>query len=260
MNRSSGSRNPPSKLSDSIHHRLNMYALATSAAGVGVLALGPSADARVVYTPAHKKIAPNHTVSIDLNHDGKMDFRIHDSFACTSFCEYIVGAITVIPARQGNEILGYPGRSRNYASALNAGVHVGPKRRFSPGNQVMVSGGYDAGTNTMGACFGPWKNLQHRYLGLKFTVNGKIHYGWARLNETCAKNGSNTAVLTGFAYETIANKPIITGRIRRPDVIPTQARDSALTLPPPEPATLGLLAMGAPGLSIWRRKEELAAA
>jgi hypothetical protein len=257
MNRPSGSRNPPSKLSDSIHHRLNMYALATSAAGVGVLALGPSADARVVYTPAHKKIAPNHTVSIDLNHDGKMDFRIHDSFACTSFCEYIVGAITVIPARQGNEILGYPGRSRNYASALNAGVHVGPNRRFSPGNKVMVSGGYDAGTNTMGACFGPWKNSQHRYLGLKFTVDGKIHYGWARLNETCAKNGSNTAVLTGYAYETIANKPIITGRIRRPDGFPVQARDAAHT-PPREPAGLGLLAMGAPGLSVWRRKEELA--
>jgi hypothetical protein len=233
-----------------------MYALATTAAGVGVLALGPSADARVVYTPAHKQIAPNHTVSIDLNHDGKMDFSIHDSFACTSFCEYIVGAITVIPARQGNEILGYAGRSRNYASALNAGVHVGPKRRFSPGNEVMVSGGYDAGTTTVGACFGPWKNSQHRYLGLKFTVNGKTHYGWARLNETCAKNGSNTGVLTGFAYETIANKPIITGKTRRPDAIPTKSGDGVLVLPPREPASLGLLAIGSPGLSIWRRKEE----
>jgi hypothetical protein len=51
------------------------------------------------------------------------------------------------------------------------------------------------------------------------------------------------ATLTGYAYETIPNKPIITGKIKGPDVI---------TL---EPATLGRLAQGASGISTWREKK-----
>jgi hypothetical protein len=120
-----------------------------------MLALAQPAEAKIVYTPAHKQIAPNNTVPVDLNHDGKIDFSIHNSFTCTSFCEYIVGAITVLPTRQGNEIVGYAGRSRHYAFALAAGVRVGSKSPFLQGNEMMAYGGYDAGTNTVGYCGGP---------------------------------------------------------------------------------------------------------
>jgi hypothetical protein len=43
----------PSKLSESLHQRLNMYALVAGAAGVSALALMPPAEAKIVYTPAH---------------------------------------------------------------------------------------------------------------------------------------------------------------------------------------------------------------
>jgi hypothetical protein len=195
-----------------------------SAAGVAMLAQ-PS-EAKIVYTVTHKQIAPNNTITLDLNHDGKPDFSFHDSFTCTSFCEYIIGALTVIPAHSQDEIVGYAGRSQNFASALPAGAVIGPQAKFSPGNKVMARGGYDAGTNTVGYCSGRWKNEPHRYLGLKFSINGKIHYGWARLSETCAKNGENTALLTGYAYETIPNKPIIAGKTKGPD----QPRGSLGTL------------------------------
>jgi hypothetical protein len=63
--------------------------------------------------------------------------------------------------------------------------------------------------------------------------------------------------LTGYAYETIPNKSIIAGRTKGTDEVskverplPEVVRASA-----PRPATLGMLAMGAPGLSIWRREE-----
>jgi hypothetical protein len=247
MKRSSGPRKT-TELSASFHQRLNMYALAASATGVGMLALAQPAEAKIVYTPAHKQIAPNNTVPIDLNHDGKMDFSIHDSFTCTSFCEYVVGAITVLPTRQGNEIVGYAGRSRHYAFALAAGVRVGPKGPFLQGNEVMAYGGYDAGTNTVGYCGGPWKNARNRYLGLKFTKEGKIHYGWARLSDACLKNGKNTALLTGYAYETIPNKPIVTGKTKGPDAT-TEGPDAMLTAPTSRPLSLGLLAVGAPGIS-----------
>ena len=239
-----------------------MYALAASAAGVGVLALTQPSEAKIVYTPTHKNIVPKQDVSLNLNHDGKMDFNFLDSFSCTSFCEYIVGAITVIPARQANEIVGYVGRSRHYASALAAGVRVGPKSPFIPDNEVLEYGGYDAGTTSVGFCLGPWKNVRNRYLGLKFSANGKIHYGWARLNETCAKNGRNTAVLTGYAYETIPNKPVITGKTKGQDKIDDrveEASPASLAVPTPKPATLGLLAAGASARSSCRRKDAVGA-
>ena len=43
----------PASLSLSVHHRLNMYALAASAAGVSLLALAPPSEAEIVYTKAH---------------------------------------------------------------------------------------------------------------------------------------------------------------------------------------------------------------
>jgi hypothetical protein len=58
--------------------------------------------------------------------------------------------------------------------------------------------------------------VKHHYIGLKFVIDGHYHYGCARFDETCLKNGENTAVLTGYAYETIAYKPISAGKISGP--------------------------------------------
>jgi len=46
------------------------------------------------------------------------------------------------------------------------------------------------------------------------------------------------ATLGGFAYDTVAEEPIVAGQ--------------GLT---PEPGTLGLLALGSLGLGLWRRKK-----
>jgi hypothetical protein len=60
------------------------------------------------------------------------------------------------------------------------------------------------------------------------------------------------AVLLGYAYETIAGKAIIAGATSGPDDAELTA---SFTMPIPEPATLGALAMGATGLSICGGKE-----
>jgi hypothetical protein len=85
----------------------------------------------------------------------------------------------------------------------------------------------------------PGLTSKDRYLGLGFQITGKTHYGWARLNVKVSKTAIS-ATLTGYAYETIPNKPIIAGKTHGKDVI-------AL-----EPASLGALAAGAPGLHTWR--------
>ena len=80
------------------------------------------------------------------------------------------------------------------------------------------------------------------------------------------------ATLTGYAYETIPNRPIIAGKTKgkmndkeaSPDLLSPDDRGPAASLTnpipdTPQPATLGLLAMGSPALSIWRRKESVGA-
>jgi len=221
-----------STLSPSFHHRLNLYALAATAAGVGVLALAQPAAAKIIYKRIHKQMGPHHVLPLDLNGDGQVDFKLNDKFSCTSFCEYMEGSITIVPTRQANEIVGHAGHSFHSASALAHGVRIGPRSPFSAGEKALAWGGYDAGTQGPGYCGGPWVNATDRYLGLRFTIAGKIHYGWARLNETCnSTNGENSAVLTGYAFESEPNRRIIAGDTKGPTAAP--------------PTTLGKLALGA---------------
>ena len=68
-----------------------------------------------------------------------------------------------------------------------------------------------------------------------------------------------TATVTGYAYETITGKEIIAGRTKGPDDTSIEESDATVIMPTTEPATLGALAIGAPGLTIWRRKESVVA-
>jgi hypothetical protein len=245
--------------SEPLQQRLNAYALAASAAGMGVLALGKPAEAKIVYTPAHKTINVGQKIALDLNHDGKTDFNFQESFfTTTSVGEFHSIVLAAFPAHKGNDVWGMGNR----ASALAAGVRVGAKGRFSYGKKVMAVDSYADGTGGSGTCNGLWINAQKRYLGFKFTIKGKTHFGWARLNVSCVNTSSShtvSGVLTGYAYETIPNKAIITGRTKRQDA-EAIAQYAAPQVPTArQEATLGSLAMGSPGLSIWRRKEAAAA-
>jgi hypothetical protein len=161
--------------------------------------------------------------------------------------------LSVLPAHQNNEVWG----PAHHASALRAGVQIGRKGQFSVSKKTMAVDYYADGTGGSGTCAGLWNNVKDRYLGFKFTIEGTTHFGWARLNVTCTTMYGNhkvTGVLTGYAYETIPNKPIIAGKTEGPEG-DDQPAPTSLKTPTPEPAMLGVLALGAPGLSIWRREE-----
>src|SRR5262249_46978262 len=121
---------------------------------------------------------------------------------------------------------------------------------------------------------GPWLGVTNRYLGLKFMIHGKTHFGWARLTVTVShkifgKRFIRTE-LTGYAYETIPNKPIIAGRTKGPEdefpdgpqlESPDDLGSGAFVISPisedSQAASLGVLALGAKGIPLWRRKETL---
>jgi hypothetical protein len=78
-------------------------------------------------------------------------------------------------------------------------------------------------------------------------INGETHFGWARLNVTAAAGANIKATLTGYAYETVPDKPIYTlgfviteNRNPMPPAVQNASlhRDS-------NPPTLGFLALGA---------------
>ena len=277
MNRPSVPRKT-AELSESVLHQLNMYALAAGAAGVSVL--GQTSQAKIVYTPAHVTIKLHDSYKLDLNHDGIADFTIlNTSYHNTSTWFYRLSE----KAAQGNAVVASSRGQQELAEALYHGARIPAGHAFYHKPALLASAVYNPGGTFSG---GNWVNVQDRYLGLKFQIKGKTHFGWARLN-VAVHGTSVTGTLTGYAYETIPGKLIIAGRTKGPGdiiertdaaLIPNKAikagqtkgpddidksveqlNPASFTMPTSEPATLGALAIGAPGLSIWRRKESVGA-
>jgi hypothetical protein len=256
-------------ISDSLNRQLIAYAQAAAAAGVSVLALAGSSDAEVVYTPTHQVTHSNFPLYIDLNHDGINDFLLRATYyAGSSGFEIGLDATGIahnrVAARRFRSSGGY---FFSAASALPAGARIGPEGNFSVRFPFMAVEHFNRIDSQSYSDLGPWagsgKGVRNRYLGLKFIVNGAVHYGWARLSVTLGQERKPDDVigtLTGYAYETVPNKPIIAGRITGPDVI-TERPETGKIRPPaplvdpaPTPATLGLLAKGALALHLWRRE------
>jgi hypothetical protein len=212
---------PVAKLRGALEQRLTAYAMAASASGIGLLAWSQPAAARIVYTKANQQLQGGVPLPLDLNHDGTVDFSLY--FGGGNYGSFAV----LITPEQTNQVAGYCQHlSRScWASALRPDVRVGPNQRFGPyGHMVFGGCSLQAKNRPFPTCFGegPWDDVQHRYLGLEFSIQGKVHYGWARMNVTFSGR-TVTAVLTGYAYETVPNKPLVTGKTRGPDVIPLES-------------------------------------
>jgi len=243
-----------SKLSDPVSQRLNSYALAAGAAGVGMLALAGPAEAKIVYTPANIPIIQDGgPVELDLNHDGINDFEF-SNITTTEGVRRLEGyhqsSLGVDPVQQSNRVRAVAIKGTLAAAALPKGKNVGPHGLFQPGQSNLNMWACAGGTSG-GGCGGPWIDVRQAYLGLKFVIKGKTHFGWAHIRQA----GETSPTIVGYAYETVPNKPIVTGKRNGMDESRVEQSSAPPSLPAPEPATLGLLAMGAPGVSIWRRKE-----
>jgi hypothetical protein len=236
-------------LSPSLTHRLNVYALAAGAAGAGLLASVQAAEAKVVYTPAHVVIRPGSTYGLDLTHHGVTNFL---------FTDFIIysGHLSVVP--QHGSAVEVPTRSDYFPSALKEGARIGRSKYFF-GSCVgcLTYGEAMADAFSGQADQGYWINVKDRFLGMRFYIGNEVHYGWARFNVEV--NGlAITAVLTGYAYETQAGRSILAGQISGTDndAGETEGVQSDLDSKPisqdSRPAPLGVLALGAQGLPLWR--------
>jgi len=234
----------PTVISDSVHRQLNMYALAAGAAGVGALALVQPAEAKIVYTPANLNIPIFTHFPLDINNDGVNDLSFYWATSGRGSAIWMSGL-------QTNAVGGYSTfRGDKAAFALKQRVNIGSKLGFQAGTHILLWG--VSATSSRTAHVGQWRNVQNRYLGVKFSIQGATHYGWVRLNVNIA---SREAVITGYAYETIPNTPVVAGKTTGQA---NADRPGPASIKPDtsNPATLGTLALGAQGLSLLRGRAD----
>jgi len=198
-----------------------------------MLALAQPAEATIVYTRTHDVLHSGDFYYLDLNHDGVTDFVFADF---NNYCSDLCQAALNVEGEPLNSN-GIEGKQEQnsafYANALRGGAQISHTRTFGFRGATMV-GVFSNGSRS--TTRGYWDDVRNRYLGLKFVVNGKTHYGWARWNVMIHGQGRLryiTATLTGYAYETIPNKPIIAGKTHGG-------------------ASLGALAAGASAIPAWR--------
>lgn len=200
-------------ISDSLHRQLNGYALLAGATGVATLALAQPAHAKIVYTPANIAIAQNGvSIKFDLNHDGVPDFGLNNVLVLSSSQWFTT--LLVKPLKSVDGIAGKTDpEGRDAALALAKGHKIGPQAHFGsdyPMGAVMAE------SDIHGYHSGYWA-FHTAYLGLKLLIKGKAHFGWARVKVIPFYQGGFVATLTGYAYETIANKPILAGATKGSD-------------------------------------------
>lgn len=169
-------------------------------------------QARIVYTQTNQTITgPDQTLAIDLNHDGVTDVTIQQTMD-TMGCYY--DWVAAVPSA-GNAIdSNYQALDGYWATALNMGALIWQGSPYAPGLAIMtdVYGGIGCPFSHGG---GFWGNAGPHYLGIAFVKNGRVRYAWAQLQVTFSnsqRSRSLTTTLTGYAYQTIAGKPIAAGK------------------------------------------------
>jgi hypothetical protein len=223
----------PRQLAPQLTKRLLAYSVVAGT----VAASASLAEAEVVYTPVHSRVEQDFP--IDLNHDGINDFHI------TSYDFSGSGELAVYPLVEGNRIIYTPEVCHDRpggAAALHEGGIIGAGRVFSAQANCMAYG-FRSSINVSN---GAWAHAKNLYLGFAFVIQGKQHFGWARLSFG-QFYFQELGIITGYAYETIPGKPIIAGDEGNSADVKEDANEPSITL--------GALALGAPGLHVWRKEQ-----
>lgn len=205
-------------------------AYATAGAATAIAGVN-SAEADIHYS-GPLNISVNNSVTPNQPFDMAADyFKLRHSAAFDSgFAGFIIrGAATAM-------FRGSAAGSFRYPSKLGSGVNVS-----APGAFVANSKSFYATLASVKYAGGQWRSAGTGFIGFKFNGGAGVEYGWARLTMNGTASG-DTFTLVDYAWGDVGTS-ISTGQTAVP-----------------EPGSLGLLAVGAAGLLLWRRSRAKASA
>ncbi len=199
----------PKKLQRTLETKLRNYSIAASGmASIAGLMFASPANAEVVATPANQQMHGYFNIyQVDLNNDGIADASISVytfDYCCSSGAWDDGQDMTVKGAQSGNEVVV---NQKKWAFPGKRGQLIGPMDSFAPGAVMAYHQADGDQSFSTHHTSGPWFKMYHRFVGVKFLINDEIHYGWIRLNIP----GPGGGTITGYAYETVPNKPITAG-------------------------------------------------
>ena len=252
------------QVSNHLNHQAGMYSLAAAVAGVSLLALAQPASGEVVITRTTILIPVSpadqlEPVKISMANNGINNFSFTLSSSNNSRVLLGGGVSSVDGLITG-------GTWDPYAMALTRGTKIGaaPKSSFFNHYRELVE--FSATSHDVRYCKGFWGSnpkaqfgcgdTKNEYLGVAFQIKGQTHYGWIRLTVTSnAKLATPnlTGTITAYAYETVANKPIVAGTATQTAEVQSSEKPQTQQGP-----SLGMLAAGADAVPMWRRDETLA--
>jgi hypothetical protein len=255
----------PKTSSSHLNRQIAQYSAAAAVAGVSLLALASPASGEVVFTKKtiHIPLATDGSlepIKISMANNGIDNFNFTLSSTALSVYRFLlVGGSSL----QDGLRVGTGPAFNVYLGALRRGERIGPSNPSSLFNEGLVEESLSNGPNNR-IFFGSWGGSpKNRYLGVRFPINGQLHYGWIRLTVTTNPDPHTpvmSATITGYAYETVPNKAISAGTAAMAASAaekPTAEVQVPKNIQNQSGPALGMLALGSQALALWRREDTL---
>ncbi len=199
---------------DIIHLHPTDGATTTDRNGSLFFRMTANGSSKIPFGGADLQLRNKYSLSVYITSSG-FSFR---SLSYTAYVSPLRGGLSLATATTG---------SLGKVAKLNPGARVGPSQGFSQFSPYGILAG--------AAHIGNWAPNGQGYLGVKFTDSGNTLYGWVDITI----GWDHTITLTSWAYEDEGN-PILAGDTVGPTV--------------PEPSSFTLMALGAAGLAILRKR------